>query len=444
MTSATSTVAAHGRSLEAALEQAAVADPQEPRFVSDLRRRGAEGFAGTGFPTPRQEEWRFTNLKRIADTPYRVPSSDPVSAAIDEWCLPAAHRLTVVDGVLAPGLSTTEDLPGGVILTGLADAIQRHPEMVEPYLGRDEPFPAHAFADLNGALFEDGAFLWLPPGATVDGLIQLLFVTTSHPAPVAVFPRTLIVAGAGSAAEVVATHAGAAGDYLSCPVTEIAVEPNANLRHTTLQEEGAAGSQVAVQRLLLGGDASVSAHWVAVGAKLARADVQAVLTGEGADLELGGLYMTGDTQHVDNHLLVRHATPHGTSRQLYKGVLDDRSRAVFNGRIVVDHGAQKTDARQSNRNLLLSDRAMVNSNPQLEIFADDVRCTHGSAIGRLDEDALFYLRSRGLEPAAAESLLTYAFAAEVLERVPSAPARRRAEGFLRSHLAVGSVSPEVS
>jgi Fe-S cluster assembly protein SufD len=214
------------------------------------------------------------------------------------------------------------------------------------------------------------------------------------------------------------------------------------LRHVRLQEESAAATQLGLQQVRLERDATLSSHAVVLGGGLTRTEVDATLDGEGADCGLDGLYLVDGRRHVDHNVLVRHARPHGSSRQLYKGVLEGRARAVFNGRIVVDHGAQRTDARQANRNLLLSDDALVNSNPQLEIFADDVRCTHGSTVGRLDQEAVFYLRSRGIGRAAAESLLTYAFAAEVVQRIPVEEVRERLERHLFARLPRGEVVRE--
>jgi Fe-S cluster assembly protein SufD len=238
-----------------------------------------------------------------------------------------------------------------------------------------------------------------------------------------VFPRALVVAGGASRAQVIETYAGDGGFSLTAPLTELVVSPGAVLEHVRVQDQGLDTSHVAVVAAAVERDARLASHAFSLGAALCRTDVSVVLEGEGATATLNGLSLVTGAQHVDTALKVRHACPHTSSRELYKGILDGSGRAVFTGRIVVEEGAQKIDALQSNRNLLLSDRATVNSNPQLEILADDVRCTHGSTVGRLDDDALFYLRARGLDLEAARSLLTWAFASEVVNGVGFEPLR---------------------
>jgi Fe-S cluster assembly protein SufD len=414
----------------------------EPSFLAELRDRAAERFAELGIPTPRREEWRFTNLREIAETPYAVANGNGSNPSIEPWALPGCHRLVLVDGHFDPELSWIDELPSGVVLTGLGDALQRSPELVELHLGRLVDDSDHAFAALNSALFDDGVFLWLPAGAVVDRPIQLLFLSSDSGKPTANLPRTLIVAGSSSQATVVESYAGGNDQNLSCPVIEIVLADNASLDHHVLHEEGEGARHLAVRQSTLGRDSSLESSSIDLGGSLVRRDVGARLDGEGGHVSLNGLYLTDGRRHVDNQLRVHHARPHCTSEQLYKGILDGSSRAVFNGRIVVDPGAQKTNAQQSNRNLLLSDGALVHSNPQLEILADDVRCTHGSTIGRLDEDALFYLRSRGIDRGAAESLLTYAFAAEVVGRIRPTAVRRRLEEYLFARLPSGEMVRE--
>jgi Fe-S cluster assembly protein SufD len=415
---------------------------REPAFLVELRGRAADRFVELGFPTPRREEWRFTNVKRIAETPYGIARESSAMPVIEPWAIPGAFRLVLVDGLFTPELSSVDGLPSGVVLTGLADALERSPELVEPHLSRYVGFDDHAFAALNTALFRDGAFLWLPAGAALERPIQLLFATTGRAEPTANLPRNLIVAGGSSEATVVETYAGTRGRTLTCPVTEIVLQSNAQIQHHVIHEEGEDSSHVAIRQASLDRDSSLTSHAITIGGGLVRSDVNARLDGEGANVSLNGLYVTDDRQHVDNQLRVHHTAPHCTSQQLYKGILDGSSRAVFNGRIVVDPGAQKTDAEQSNRNLLLSSDALVHSNPQLEILADDVRCTHGSTVGRLDEDALFYLRSRGIDRAAAESLLTYAFASDMVGRIEVESVRERLEEFLFARLPRGELVRE--
>jgi Fe-S cluster assembly protein SufD len=424
------------------IESARAGHGGEPAFLADLRGRAAQRFSQLGIPTPRCEEWRFTNLREMAQTPYVIAGAHDTTLLIEPWAIPDSCCLVLVDGHFVPELSTVDTLPAGVVLTSLADALQRSPELVEPHLGRLVDLSDHAFAALNTALFRDGAFLWLPAGAVVERPIQLLSLSSVSHEPTANLPRNLIVAGASSQATVIESYGSSRGQYLSCPVTEIVLGPDASLDHQVLHEEGDGTSHVAVRQASLDRDSSLVSTSIDVGGALVRSDVGARLDGEGGHVSLNGLYLTDGRRHVDNQIRVHHAKPHCTSQQLYKGILDGRSRAVFNGRIVVDPGAQKTNAEQSNRNLLLSDGALVHSNPQLEILADDVRCTHGSTVGRLDEDALFYLRSRGIDRAAAESLLTYAFAAEVVGRIQPEAVRTRLEEYLFARLPRGELIRE--
>jgi Fe-S cluster assembly protein SufD len=399
-------------------------------------------FDALGFPNRSIEAWRFTNTRDIANTPWSLVEASSSLPDIGPWSIGAAHRLVFVDGVLRPELSSLEGLPNGVILCGLAEAIRQSPELVEPHLGRHAPIEDHSFVALNTGLFRDGALLQLPPSAVVGEAIHLLHLATERTDPAMLAPRNLIVAGRGSQATLVEHFAGSGGGSLICPVTEVNVDEGAVIDHYKLQEEGLGASHLASTQVRLARSSSFSSHSVSIGASLVRNDIGATLAGEGANCTLNGLYLTGGRQHVENQIRMRHAAPHCTSHQLYKGILDENSRTVFNGRIVVDQAAQKTDAKQSNRNLLLSEGALARSNPQLEIFADDVRCTHGSTVGRLDEDAIFYLRSRGLSRAAAESLLTYAFASEVVAGIKVEPLGRRLDEVLFERLPHGELVRE--
>jgi Fe-S cluster assembly protein SufD len=368
-------------------------------------------------------------------------------AALAPYLFAGAARVVVVDGYFVPALSRLDGLPKGTVLGGLAAALADAPERLEEHLGRHARFDAHPFVALNTALFADGVFLGLPPRAVVEAPIHLVFYSTAPPGtggdgapPRASFPRALIVAGEASQATVVETYAGDAGGvYWTCPVTEVVVGPGAVLDHCKVQHESRAAFHLATLQVRQERASTFFSHAVSAGGALTRNDVNGVLAGEGGHCTLNGLYLAAGRQHVDNHMRMDHVAPHCTSYELYKGILDDRSRAVFNGLIHVHPGAQKTDAKQSNRNLLLSSGAIANSNPQLEIFADDVRCTHGSTVGQLDEDAVFYLRSRGIGEAAATSLLTYAFASDIVARIKVEPVRRDLEEFLFSRLPRGEV-----
>jgi Fe-S cluster assembly protein SufD len=416
----------------------------EPGFVADLRRRARARFDALGFPTPKMEEWRFTNVKKIAETPLVLATHPAEQPTIEPFCVPDAHRIVLVNGRFSPELSATAELPAGAVLTSLADALEWSPELIEPHLGRHADIDRHAFTALNTALFQDGVLLWLASGVAVDRPIQLLMVTTADEEPTANFPRIAILAGQSSSANIVESYVGSAEKTLTCPVTEIVLDANAALSLTTTHEEDAAANHVANRQARLARDSRLNCHTITLGGGLVRSDVNVTLDAEGAHASLAGLSVTDGDQHVDNHVRVRHRAPRCTSDQQYRGILDGASRAVFTGRIVVDQDAQRTDARQSNRNLILSDVALAHSNPQLEILADDVRCTHGSTVGRLDEDALFYLQSRGLDRAAAESLLTYAFASEVVQTIEIDEVRARVERALTSRLPRGEILRETA
>jgi len=412
-----------------------------PAAVQALRRLAIERFAALGFPTTRQEQWRQTNVAPIAQGTFQRPESDPEAMDLEQiapFDFPVVARLVFVDGRFSARLSALGSLPEGTVVTGLAQALERAPEKVEPWLGQLARFDDHPFVALNTAFLRDGAFVWVPRNAMV-GPVHLLFLSSSeNGTPTVSFPRNLIVTGEGSRLSLVETYAGS-GAYFNCPVTELAVGPNSVVDHYKVQRESRDAFHMATFQLQGERDCVPSSHSIALGGALVRNDVNAVLDGEGIDCILNGLYLLDGSQFVDNHMRVEHAKPHCASHELYKGVLDGKSRSIFNGLIHVHKGAQKTDAKQSNRNLLLSRDAVANSNPQLEIFADDVKCTHGSTVGQLDDDAIFYLRSRGIGAEAARSLLTYAFASDIVERIKIEPVRRDLEEFLFARLPKGEV-----
>ncbi len=415
----------------------------QPAFVRALRERGMARFSEQGFPSRREEAWRFTSVARVAETAWELA---PVAAALPDpsllarWEVPGAHTLVFVDGRFRPALSSSEELAPGVTAGSLTRALDHRSAVVERYLGRLADLEEHPFAALATAFLADGAFVHVPRGIVLERPLHLLFIATSGSAPRATYPRNLLVFEADSQATVVETWIGTGdGEALTVPVSEVVVDDGAVVDHVRRQREPVSVTHMDGFWLRQGRASTFSSHTFTLGGALVRNDVTASLEGEGGDCVLNGLYVIGGQQHVDTHMTVEHRAPHCSSHELFKGVLDERARAVFNGLIHVHRDAQKTDAKQSNRNLLLSDKALVNSNPQLLIFADDVRCTHGSTVGQLDEDAIFYLRSRGLSQAAAESLLTYAFAADVIGRVKLDAVREELETTMFSRLPQGDV-----
>ncbi len=390
--------------------------------AASLRRAAREAFAAAGLPTSRQEEWRYTNLAELLAVDFetgaarRAPeiSRDAIEAVASPVF--ACGLLVFADGRFVPGLSTLR-VPDAE-LTPLAEA-RRSGRL--GHLGSRVDAKRHPFAALATALFEDGVSIRLPAGARLEQPIHLVFLSLGGETPRASHPRVLVEAGRGSHAVLVQDHVSLGptpGPAFTNAVTELHVGPGAELGFVTLQRESDATFHVSSCAAHLERDARLRSHVITLGGRLVRNDLSVTLAGEGAEATLNGLFLATGDRLVDNHGHVDHAVPHGSSRQLYKGVLADRGRGVFRGRVLVRPDAQHTDARQSNPNLLLSDGAEIDSKPQLEIHADDVKCSHGSAIGRVDEDALFYLRARGIDAAEARKLLVRGFAAEVLAALP--------------------------
>lgn len=393
---------------------------REPDALVGLRRSARDRFEELGFPTSRDEDWRHTNLGPLARSTFGLASShNSVSPSmVEEHAYPGCDRLVFVNGRFSSALSQTSELADGVVV-GSLQAIREHsPALIEPVLGHYAAWDRQPFVALNTALHDDGAVVVLPRNVVLERPIQFLFLATSDAAATVVFPRNLIVAGENSQATIIESYVGLTDEpYFSCAVGEIVAGPGAVIDHYKIQKEGRGAFHIATQQFHLDRSTQLSSCSISAGGRLVRNDIRAVLAGEGVHCTLNGLYVATDRQLIDNHMWVEHAQPHCDSRELYKGILDGHSRAVFSGRIYVHKGAQKTDAKQTNRNLLLSDHALVNSNPQLEIFADDVRCTHGSTVGQLDADAIFYLRSRGIAEEAARSLLVWAFANELVDTI---------------------------
>jgi Fe-S cluster assembly protein SufD len=412
----------------------------EPAAVQRLRREAFDRFMAAGWPTRRDEGWRHTSVAPITAGGFVLDldgGAPPPAAAAAALALPGAHLAALLEGRLAPEHSRLAELPAGVTVASLADALRRTPELATPHLGSLVGAGPHAFASLNTALFTDGVLVRLERGAVLDRPLHVV-VVGGGPGPTLAFPRLLVVAEEGAEGTVVETYASAGGAAHCCEaVTELVLADGARIDHYALQVQNEGSYHIGVQAAVLARDAALVSHAFTFGAALARNDVAARLAGEGASLVLNGLYFPRGSQHVDTHMTVEHASPHGESRELYKGVLDGSATAVFDGLIHVLPGAQKTNARQSNRNLLLSRQAVATSNPQLRIFADDVKCTHGSTVGELDADALFYLRSRGIGAGAAKAILTRAFAGEVLGGVRPGTLRAELERRLAERLPDG-------
>ena len=403
----------------------------EPTWWSNLRREAYDKFSSLGFPTTHHEDWKYTNVSPIARTVF-----EPGGLASADLCSPLVNlgcdvRLVFVNGHFSRGLSSLDRLPAGVSAGSLAERLREGSAALEAHLARYARFDDHAFVALNTAFAEDGAFVEIARNAVLEKPIHLVFLSVPDGKPTVSHPRTLVLAGRGSQASVIETHIGPEGAvYFTNAVTEIVVGEGAIFDHYKLQKEGEQAFHVATIQAVQDRGSVWTSHNVSLGAALARHDVNSVLDEQGAECYLNGLFAATGRQHVDNHSLLDHAKPHCTSRELYKGILSGHATGVFNGKIVVRKDAQKTNAIQSSKNLLLSGDAVINTKPQLEIFADDVRCTHGATVGQLDKEALFYMQSRGIEAAEARDLLTYAFVGELLDRMRWEPVRAPLEAEL--------------
>jgi len=407
---------------------------REPDAIAKLRRTAFDRFEKQGLPTRQQEAWRLTDLSALQAIAWQRPGDAPVDAGtLPTLDKTPTHRLAFVNGRFAPGLSRLRDLRGKTLIASLGQALLTHPELIEPHLDRLPGLQQHPFAALNMAFWEDGAFIHLPQGTALETPIHLIFQTIGD--HLAVHPRLLMVMEANTQATVVVEYGGQ-GSYLNGPVAELAVGEGAVLNYHQIQEEAPGAFHLSSIRLRQERASQVNLHLIALGGQLARVDLDALLDGDGANCQINGLTLARDQQFSDCHVRVEHAQPQGASEQVFKSVLDGKARTVFDGMIHVRQYAQKTDARQTNRNLLLSRQAHAHANPRLEILADDVKCGHGSSTGFLDPDAEFYLRARGIPVAQARALLVHAFANDNLNRIRLTPLRERLTRLLAGRLAL--------
>jgi Fe-S cluster assembly protein SufD len=401
-----------------------VAEGTKPVWLEDLRQRAIARFEELGFPTTKHEDWRFTNITPILKHLFRFGLESPANTVEIPFRIPQpCSELVFCNGVYSPSLSFPNHLPKGAMLTNLGEAVLLHPHLIEPYLGRLIR-AEDAFSALNTAFLHDGAFLYIPDGTVVDQPLHLIFITTSTADPSMHHPRNLLVFGKNVSATVIETYLADSADvYFTNAATEVFVGEASNVRHYKVQEENEKSFHIATTTARQERNSNYASISLTIGAQLSRNNSNVILDGEGAECSLDGLYLIHGKQHSDNQTSIDHAQPHCTSHELFKGVLSGRSGAVFNGKIIVRKDAQKTNARQTNKNLLLSDGTHVNTKPQLEIRADDVKCTHGATIGQLEAEPLFYLKSRGIDDQTARRLLTYGFANQVID--PVAPERLR-------------------
>ena len=417
-------------------------DGRDPGWLAEARL-AALGWVGEhGFPTRKDEDWKYTGLDPILAVSFRAATAGSgrwVSAAMIEAVAVdlGGARLVFVNGHFVSEFSRLTGLPVGVEVTNLAEVLAAGPERLEPFFSH-APGEHHAFAAFNDALTEDGAFIHLAPGTSVDEPIHLVFLSDTGGSPLMSSPRSVIIAGAESRATVVETYAGIDGDvYCTNAVTEVVLADGAQIEHYKVQDEPVTAFHLALLDVRQGRDSRFSSRSVMLGSSIARHEVRVLLEEEGAEVSLDGVYLPQGDQLHDNTIFVDHVATNCTSHQLYKGVLDERGHGVFNGHIMVRPGADGTDANQNNKNLILSDRAEVDTRPRLEIYTDDVKCTHGAAVGQLDEEALLYLRARGLPLEAARGLLIYAFVHEMVDRIGLEPLRAQLGALVAGRFAKG-------
>ena len=409
-------------------------------WLRELRREAIVRFQARGFPTLKDEEWKYTNVAPILRTSFHRAEGARNGVSAEDLHRVAFHgfkgiQLVFVNGRYTPRLSEVRPMPEGMEVRSLAEVLQDEPGLVEAHIGKYASFDRQPFAALNTALWDEGALVRIPAGLEVPLPIHLLFATIADGEPMVAHPRNLLLVERGAKVTVVESYVGwGDGAYFTNAVTEAVVREGARLDHYKLQRESEKAYHVATFQVHQERASSVSDNSISFGGALVRNDVNAWFADEGGELALDGLYVLGGRQHVDNHTRIDHAKPNCTSLELYKGILDGHARAIFYGNVTVHKDAQKTNALQTNKNLLLSKDALVDSIPGLQILANDVKCRHGSSIGHMDEDAVFYLRSRGLDDLAARSLLTYGFASEVVNKVRVLPLRAALGAWLVSRL----------
>jgi Fe-S cluster assembly protein SufD len=401
-----------------------------PRWLLPLRKAGLAGFAELGFPKLSDEDWRFTNVAPIAQLPFTLAHEAVVNGAETKLLDAAAftklsgQRLVFVNGFFSAKLSSIQPVADGVRIESLSAALAKDSTLIEKHLGKYAHTSCNTFAALNQAFFTDGAFIFVPQGVEVAGAVQLIYISSAKNSGETILPRNLVIAEANSKLTVVESYISTGNiPYFTNAVTEILAGDNAAVEHIKLQDEALDAFHIATIAGEFGHASKVTVHSFALGAKLSRTNIRTKLAGEGLECILNGLYLTRGEQLADHHMIVEHAQPHCASHEYFNGILDDKSKGVFHGRIYVHPIAQKTDAKQTNKNLLLSDDATANTKPQLEIYADDVKCTHGATIGQLNDESIFYLRSRGIGTDTARQMLIHAFAGEIIERIQCEPAR---------------------
>lgn len=407
-----------------------------PSWLNNTKSEAIKSFSKLGFPTPLDEDWRFTNLAPISRNSFQIAKngiSDVNKKSVEKFSIPAldCHKLVFVNGRYVPDLSDIKGETDGVVITNLKDALTSNKDLVENHLAKYADYKNDAFISLNTAYFEDGVFVYVPKSKVVKKPVYVLNISTNEEAQTLVNPRNLVIVEDNAEVKVVEHYVSTSQNvYFSNVVTEFVLGENANAEHYMLELESKKAFNISTLRIQQKRSSNIKSHSILLGGAIVRNNVHPVLNGEGCNSDIFGLYLPKDRQHMDNFMRVEHASPHCDSRQFYNGILDDKARGVFHGRIVVHEGAMLTDAKQTNRNLLLSDTAQIDTKPQLEIYNDDVKCTHGATIGQMDDEAIFYLKSRGIPNKEARRIMLQAFTNETLESMSLEPVRASMENLI--------------
>ena len=409
-------------------------------WVELVRESAMDRFESLGFPTVKDEDWKYTNLAAVAKEKF-LPLAVQAELTLEDanrFSYPetAASHIVLVNGEFRPELSQTKDL-GDVVVLDLFNATNdaRYGKVVRDYLARNANYHDQGLTALNTAFLQSGLFVLIPKDVVLTAPLQITFLTDAGESKPMTFPRVLVVAEENSSAKLIESFvARGEQSYFTNSVVEVVLKDGARLEHVRLQRESLQAVHVGATSAELGRGSSYNSTAINLGAKLARHDVSVVMDHEGSECWVDGLYVVGPDQHSDTHSLIDHKQPYCNSHQLYKGIMDGNGRAVFNGKVFVREGAQKTDALQTNKNLLLSPQARVDTKPQLEIYADDVKCAHGAAVGQIDQDELFYLQARGINPEMGKSLLTYGFAEEVIGKIEIESIRKELDEAVMNQL----------
>lgn len=396
---------------------------QSKTFLHDIRKDALTKLKDLHFPTIKDEEWKYTNIAPLMKENFVLPEKVEATKIDEEFIYKNSFtdfdydRIVFINGKFSPQFSIIGELPKGAVIGSLAKAITENTEIVKKYIGKYSKVE-HAFTAMNQTYSTDGLFVYLPEGKMLERSIQVFFVNGNENEKILSIPRNLVIAESGSSGKIIVNYVGVNNNsYFTNTLSEIHVDVNANLDYIKIQSEKKNAFHIDKTDIYQDKGSIFNHYSFAFGAALSRTDISSVLDNENIDCHFYGIYLGKDKQHLDHHTFVDHAKPNCMSNEVYKGILDDESRGVFNGQILVRPDAQKTNAYQSNKTVLLSDKATIDTKPQLEIFANDVKCSHGATIGKLDEEAYFYIRSRGVEDKIAQSMLIHAFAADVIEAV---------------------------